>query len=891
MESRAERGEPDDPALAAQRVGVWVEFSGPGDLEAAKLAGFRVDTVAGNLAGGTVALRDLEAVAGSEGVVSVRSVQQYRRLLKDSVPAIHADHSTVTTVGGGSGAGAIVGVVDTGIDVLHHNFRKSDGTTRILALLDLTLRQTISITGGATAGTFTLAWSGLAKTPLSSPLPNTGALPFNATAGAIQTALLAMRNAAGAAVINAADITVGGGPLPGTPVTVDFAGQYANKEVNKLFDLTGAPSLGVVVTRGREFSTSDVNAFIANPGQGFPSVDTDSHGTHVAGIAAGNGSQSGNCKGANTFIGVAPEADLVIVKMPFETGDSVDPVVHGAQYIFTQAVAQSKAAVVNLSLGGGSGPHDGTTGEERALNALLNDPSGQPIPGRAIVIASGNDGALTDPSVAGDIDSGYHARKQVPANGSVTISFVIRAGDTTSNTIDLWYEGSARLSVTVTPPAPPSPPPRYAAAGPIAPPTSLGIALQTQLTLTSNTPGQPAAANGFLDHTIDSAPTSWPAHPAVARHKNEISLTLSPPAPVPPPPAGTTPAPNPIANGTWTITLAETAGTASDVDAWISSSHEKVRKGTQAGFIPADQESARTLDSPGTATNAITIGSYDYRDNTLARSSGRGPTLETSGFASRKPDLCAPGVKIVSAKTNVRDPGCWCDCCYDFYIDKGGTSMAAPHVAGIVALVFEKNKHLTYEDVRGYLTSNAKPPDPITGPTLPNNDWGAGMVDAKETLGHVVAQARGTGPAPQPIPLLPRAAIWTDYVITPARLAALRARAASSPLGSLIAALVSTHFDEVKRLVNTNRRILVVWHRMGGPELLRQAMRFADGRPLDLPAHVSGRPLIEWLDQMLELLYDHGSPVLRADVARNRALALELARTVLADPDERRMAG
>jgi subtilisin family serine protease len=304
LESRPQRGEPDDPALGAQRVGVWVEFSSQGGLEAAKAAGFRPDTVAGDIAGGTVALRDLEAVAASEGVVSVRSVQQYRRLLKDSVPAIHADHSTVTTVGGGSGAGAIVGVIDTGIDVLHHNFRKSDGTTRILALLDLTLRQTISITGAATGGTFTLAWSGLAKTPLSSPLPNTGALPFSASAGAIETALLAMRNAAGAAVVNAADITVGGGPLPGTPVIVDFAGQYANKEVTKLFAqviaLTGGPSLDVVVTRGREFSTSDINAFIANPSPGFPSVDTDSHGTHVAGIAAGNGSQSGNCKGSNT---------------------------------------------------------------------------------------------------------------------------------------------------------------------------------------------------------------------------------------------------------------------------------------------------------------------------------------------------------------------------------------------------------------------------------------------------------------------------------------------------------------------------------------------------------------------------------------------------------------
>jgi hypothetical protein len=77
-------------------------------------------------------------------------------------------------------------------------------------------------------------------------------------------------------------------------------------------------------------------------------------------------------------------------------------------------------------------------------------------------------------------------------------------------------------------------------------------------------------------------------------------------------------------------------------------------------------------------------------------------------------------------------------------------------------------------------------------------------------------------------------------------------------------------------------------------------MRFADGRPLDPPAHVSGRPLIEWLDRMLELLHVYGSPALQADVARYRPLALELATAALADlgdpadpatADERRMAG
>jgi subtilisin family serine protease len=898
LETRQRRGEPDDPALAAERVGVWVHFSG--DLEAAKEAGLRIDNVAGGVAGGTVALSDLEAVAAAESVLSVRSVQEYRTLLNNSVPAIHADHASVATVGGGSGAGVIVGVVDTGIDVLHHNFRKQDGTTRILSLFDLTIRQTISIPAGAAAGTFTLAWAGPAKPRLPSPVPTTGPLPYTATAAAIQAALLALRSAAGAAVITAADVTVGGGPLPGTPVTVDFAGQYANKEVTVLVALTstGSASTEVVVTPGRELSASDINGFIANPSQGVPSIDTVGHGTHVAGIAAGNGSQSGNCHGSNTFIGVAPEADLVIVKVPFETAVR-DPVVQGAEYVFTQAVSQNKAAVVNVSLGSGVGPHDGTTGEEQSLNQLLLNQSGQPVPGRAIVVASGNDGAGTDST---NTNGGYHARKSIPAKGSATISFLIQSGDTTSDSVELWYEGEARLQVTVTPPPPAPAAAMYAATGPIAPPTA-GSPQHISLTVASVTPGQLAAADGFISHEINSPPTAWPQHLGHPRNKNQISLLLNPPPPATPPAAGTTPPPNPIAPGTWTITLTETAGVATNVDAWIPSSHAKIHAGTQASFIPADQDRTRTVASPGTATEVITLGSYDYRENTLADSSGRGPTLETSGFQVRKPDLCAPGVQISSAKADLRDPGCWCDCCYDFYIDMSGTSMASPHVSGIVALMFGKNKQLTHEEVRGFLTGSAQPPDPITGPTLPNDEWGAGMVDAKEALGHVVAQAAASPDLARgaPIPILPRAANWTDYVVTPRRLAALRARAHGSPLGTLVAALVSTHFDEVKRLVNTNRRVLVVWHRMGGPELLRQAMRYADGRPLEMPANAWGQPgarrradrtsLIEWFERMLELLYDYGSPSLRADVARYRPLALELAATLLGDHDERQLAG
>jgi subtilisin family serine protease len=893
--ARIEQSRPDaaaepDPVEASRPVGVWVSFTG--SLDPAIRAGFRVGVVAGQQATGTIAVGDLAAVADADGVTAITATQQYHEHLNNSVPAIHADHASVAAAGGGTGKNVIVGIIDTGIDVFHHNFRNSDNSTRILMLLDLTLRQTISMTGGPAGGTFTLSWTGLASTPIATV--TTAAIPFNATAAMVQTALTGLAGG----VIAAADVTIGGGPLPATPITIDFAGQYAGKEVGKLWatsSLTGGSSPAITITRGREFSADDINAALNDPAQTFLSTDTNGHGTHVAGIAAGNGTQSGVagglCHPSGTFVGVAPEADLVIVKKPGETNDDDDPIVRGATYIFTQAVTNSKAAAINISLGGVIGAHDGTSPEELALDALLVDQVGESIAGRAIIIAAGNEGKVSDPNNPGDIDVGRHTAKPVPVNGTATISLLTRANDTKGVWIYLWYDGAARLQFALTPP------PGFTAdpGGPLLPPASAGSPATRNFTLASTTAGQPNASAAVVWSYIQQPPTTWPGH-SDPRDKHEIILYLAPPAPVTPPAAGVTPQPLPIAAGPWTITLTDTAGAATTVDAWMSMTHEKVRDGTQPMFAAADQVQARTLTVPGTAANVITIANFDYRDNTLAPSSSRGPTTDTSAYSIIKPDLSGPGVQIASAKSSARNTGSWCDCCYDFYLDMTGTSQAAPHVAGLTALIFEKNNTMGYDDVRRVLIQGCQPPDPVTGPTLPDANWGAGIVDGEQTLAHVVGGPQAAVPASAtpasatsaaalpaaggrlamaPAPQLP--------VLSPNlhRLAAMVGRAGSNPTGALVAALVSTHFDEVRRLVNTNRRILVAWHRLGGPGLLREAQNFAEGRSVQLAAESFGRPVIERLDRLLDLLHEYGSPALRADITRYRPLVFELASALL----------
>lgn len=96
--------------------------------------------------------------------------------------------------------------------------------------------QTVTITGTPTGGTFTLTFNGL----------TTAGIAYNAVAGAVQTALEALGN------IDSGDVAVGGGPGPGTPYTVTFAGQYSATNVDAMTasaaGLTGGTSPAVNVT-------------------------------------------------------------------------------------------------------------------------------------------------------------------------------------------------------------------------------------------------------------------------------------------------------------------------------------------------------------------------------------------------------------------------------------------------------------------------------------------------------------------------------------------------------------------------------------------------------------------------------------------------------------------
>lgn len=125
-----------------------------------------------------------------------------------------------------------------------------------------------------------------------------------------------------------------------------------------------------------------------------------------------------------------------------------------------------------------------------------------------------------------------------------------------------------------------------------------------------------------------------------------------------------------------------------------------------------------SLRSPGnratSATNAFSVGSTTtYEPFALSYFSSRGPS-QCGGEFSMKPEVSAPGSDILSSV-----PG-------GGYAYLSGTSMAGPHVAGVVALMRQANPDVDVATIKEILMETARD----LGAAGEDNDYGHGLVDA-----------------------------------------------------------------------------------------------------------------------------------------------------------------
>lgn len=130
-----------------------------------------------------------------------------------------------------------------------------------------------------------------------------------------------------------------------------------------------------------------------------------------------------------------------------------------------------------------------------------------------------------------------------------------------------------------------------------------------------------------------------------------------------------------------------------------------------------------TVDGASAAFNVVTVGAADDKntadplDDTLADFSSGGPTKD----GRLKPELSAPGVSIRSVFLGPTTT------------ELDGTSMATPHVGGAMAVLLQKEPLLTPAQVKDRLQNTAIATNEATG-TLPNNDWGHGLLNVCRLL-------------------------------------------------------------------------------------------------------------------------------------------------------------
>jgi subtilisin family serine protease len=445
--------------------------------------------------------------------------------------------------------------------------------------------------------------------------------------------------------------------------------------------------------------------------------DRSGHGTHVAGSAAGSGAATGATGTAFQYAGVAPEADLLVVK----GGDGSFPssnIRTGVRWMMEEAGRLGRPIVVNLSLGGQFGPRDGTTNIERELSGLTG-------PGRIIVAAVGNEGSnVTHPAFGVHL---FHAMGVPVPNATGVFEIQVPAYSPTAGScndafaLEMWAPAGSRLTITVRRPD------GSALSAPF------GVAVEER------------HPSGGI--SIDNA--SAGADPDNGDFESWIQVDDCGDA-------------APPQQGAWRIEITETTGTTTrPYHLWIDG---RFRLGQWQPRGAAGFDNRYIPGWPASADDLIAVGAFTTRTSwpSVAGNQQAGNREETGDIAYfsspgprrdevLKPEISAPGRVIMSALSrHATVPDQLVAPTRAHYVAQG-TSMASPHVAGAVALLLQARPSLTPDQIRSVLmqtalrdefTSRYYPFGPRTFEPAPNPLWGAGKLDVRAAV-----DALGLSPA------------------------------------------------------------------------------------------------------------------------------------------------
>lgn len=474
---------------------------------------------------------------------------------------------------------------------------------------------------------------------------------------------------------------------------------------------SGTPPAGY--TYGHEYTDSNAMKIAG--------CDTSitSHGTHVAGIAAGSG--YGSNAANNRFRGMAYESDMVFVGiMPAPSqwvNGGVTDVIDGMNYIYSYAASVGKPCVANLSWGSSMGPHDGHSLFSEACDALTG-------PGKIFTCSAGNSGEDT-----------IHLQKTFTATENSVSTFVTFSPYLDTNNqktwVDIWGDTSksfclslklynsstisdSTLSICITDTVQ-----DYYLVGADGDTCFVTISM-----VASEYNGKPHALVSLHSFTTDNiCMTATGVDGTIDMWEGYIA-----------PPTGYYGAMKKL--GYPFAVSGDTKMTVSD----ISSSFSAISVGAYTSKSSFTNINGATLSYPGAVNGRI------------APFSSLGPIAD----GRVKPDITGPGFSVASAVSSF-------DSAYftggDNYITviskttigsrtypyamSAGTSMSSPAVAGIIALMLQVNPNLNPDSVKNIINSNAIT-DSYTGvlPSSGNNTWGHGKINAYKSLRYLAQQAK-----------------------------------------------------------------------------------------------------------------------------------------------------
>ncbi len=222
----------------------------------------------------------------------------------------------------------------------------------------------------------------------------------------------------------------------------DFRNEDGTTRIRALWDQSLAPGEGRIppegYVMGAEYTAEQINealnqSTLMERRRIVPSEDISGHGTAVAGIAAGNGRNSGG-----RYAGAAPRSELLVVKLgnPRQEGfPRTTELMQGIDYVIRKALELRMPVAVNISFGNTYGSHDGTSLLERFIDDLSN------IWKSSICIGSGNEAA----------SAGHTSGVMTPGREEI-IQLAVQDSQTAIS-IQLWKEYTDIVDISLMTPS------------------------------------------------------------------------------------------------------------------------------------------------------------------------------------------------------------------------------------------------------------------------------------------------------------------------------------------------------------------------------------------------------------------------------------------------------